>query len=187
MRAANSSKAGDSQRASAPVELGRVLRPRGLDGGLLVSLHGDDPTSLAGAGEVLLAGEPGEVPFRVRRVAAAGRGRDGRARAALWLEGLRDRERAEHWCGASVQVTSLPEPPGDDLYWRELLGARCLGLQGEELGTLEEIWPTAGHDVLVLRSATGTRLVPAAESILLRFDRERRELWLDPPEQEPQA
>ena len=39
MGAANSSQAGDSQRASALVELGRVLRPRGLDGGLLVSLH----------------------------------------------------------------------------------------------------------------------------------------------------
>jgi 16S rRNA processing protein RimM len=185
MCAANSSQAGDSQRANAPVELGRVVRPRGLDGCLLVSLHGDDPASIRAAREVVLAGEPGEVPFRVRRVAVAGRGRDGRARVALWLDGLRDRERAEHWCGASVQVASLPEARGDDLYWRELLGAHCLGPQGEDLGTLEEIWPTPGHDVLVLRNATGTRLVPAAEQVLLRFDRERRELWLDPPEQEP--
>jgi 16S rRNA processing protein RimM len=185
MRAANSSQAGDSQRASAPVELGRVLRARGLDGGLLVSLHGGDPASLSAAREVVLVGEPGEVPFRVRRVAAAGRGRDGRARVALWLDGLRDRERAEHWCGATVQVASLAEAPDDELYWRDLLGARCLGPQGEELGTLEEIWPTPGHDVLVLRGPAGRRLVPAAEPILLRFDRERRELWLDPPEEDP--
>ena len=183
MRVASPSQDGDASRASSRVELGRVLRARGLDGALLVLLHGEDPSNLAGAEEVTLEGAPGEVPFRVRHVESAGSARDGRARVALWLEGLSSRERAEHWAGASLWLASaqLAELPEDEFYWRDLLGARCLAADGTPLGVLEEIWPTAGHDVLVLRSGGKQRLVAASDDAFLRFDAERGELWLDPP------
>ena len=41
------------------VELGRVLRPHGLDGGLLVALHGDDPSNLLSAETIALRSSPG--------------------------------------------------------------------------------------------------------------------------------
>ena len=74
-----------------------------------------------------------------------------------------------------VQFSQLPNAFG-----------RCfltLGAAGVLLGTLDEIWPTPGHDVLVLRQGGETRLVPASDGVIVRFDRTSGDLWLDPPEQ----
>ncbi|HKC50865.1 MAG TPA: ribosome maturation factor RimM, partial [Myxococcota bacterium] len=57
----------------------------------------------------------------------------------------------------------------------------ALDRDGESLGTLVEILATAGVDVLVVRGEGGDLLLPATASLIVRLDRERRELWLDPP------
>jgi 16S rRNA processing protein RimM len=185
MRAANESQQQGVRRAGARVEIGRVLRPRGLDGSLLVALFGDDCEGLRSASEIALAGDPGELTFRVREIEELAPGRDGRPRISLKLSGLSERSRAEHWSGAalSIDAGSLPELAEDEFYWHEILGARCRDRAGAPLGTLDEIWPTPGHDVLVVRQHGETRLLPASDKVIVRFDRESGELWLDPPAQ----
>lgn len=167
----------------ALVELGRVARPHGTDGALLVALHGDDPQNLLNARELFLDGAPGVVPMLLDRAEDAGPGRDGRARVRVWLAGLPDRERAELWKGARVCVPelALAELPDGEFYWRDILGAVCRLPDGARLGTLEEIWPTASHDVLVVRDGRRTVLLPATDGVIVRLDREARELWIDPP------
>ena len=168
------------------VELGRVQRPHGLDGGLLVVLYGDDPANLLAAPEVLLRGAPGEIPFLRRAAEDAGPSREGHARVRLWLEGITDRACAERWSGARLLIAEhlLERLPEGEFYWRDLIGAACRLPDGTPLGTVEEIWPTAGHDVLVVRDGGRTRLLPATDQVLVRLDRlegGRRELTVDPP------
>lgn len=165
------------------VELGRVLRPHGLDGCLLVGLHSDDPANLIAAKSLRLAGDPGTIPFRVASAEPAGLGPGGRARVRLYLVGLGTRERAAEFAGAGVLIpaSELPELPEGEFYWRELIGLRALDAEGECLGTLVEILPTAGVDVLVVRGDGPDLLLPATANLIVRLDRERRELWLDPP------
>ena len=88
------------------VELGRVLRPHGLDGCLLVALHSDDPSNLIAAKELRLTGEMGEIPFRVAGAEPAGPGPGGRARVRLWLVGMDSRERADRFARAGVAVAA---------------------------------------------------------------------------------
>jgi 16S rRNA processing protein RimM len=174
-----------STEANAPpVELGRVERPHGRDGALLVVLHGDDPANLLAAPEVTLAGDLGEIPFRTRAADEAGATSAGHARVRLSLEGLDSRERAERWRGARVLLAEdlLAELPPGEYYWRDLIGCSCRLPDGTAVGRVEEIWPTGGHDVLVLRDGARRRLVPTTDEVLVRFDRERGELWIDPPE-----
>ncbi len=184
MRSASGSQIEQPGRASSRVGLGRVLRARGLDGGLLVAVHGDDASTLRAAFEVTLEGDPGEIPFWVRRLEPAGRTGEGHERVCLWLEGLTDRERAERWTGAAVVVaeSDLPELAEGEFYWREVIGARCRLADGKALGVVEEIWPTGAHDVLVVRQGASTRLIPATDEVLVRLDRAAGELWIDPPE-----
>jgi 16S rRNA processing protein RimM len=182
-RPANQTAAPKGQADRDWVELGRVLRPHGLDGCLLVGLHSDDPANLIAARSLRLAGTPGTIPFRVASAEQAGEGPGGRARIRLHLVGLGTRERAAQFTGAGVLIpaSELAALPEGEFYWRELIGLRALDRDGECLGTLAEIVPTAALDVLVLRGEGPDLLLPATAGLIVRLDRERGELWLDPP------
>jgi 16S rRNA processing protein RimM len=165
------------------VELGRVLRPHGLDGALLVALHSDDPGNLIAARSLRLAGEPGTIPFRVARAEPVGAGPGGRARVRLSLVGLESRERAARFADARVLLAAseLAALPEGEFYWRDLLGLAAFSTAGEPLGVVTEILPTAAADVLVIRRDGPDLLVPAVQGMVSRLDRERGELWLDLP------
>lgn len=189
MRASSEFHRGPTPISPAPelVELGRIKRPHGLDGGLLVALHSDDAANLHGASQLVLSGTPGDVPFGVRRIEVNGRS------ARIWLDGMIDRTSAERWAGAAVCIpeAALPALPDGEFYWREIIGTRCRLPDGQTLGTVREIWPTGSNDVLVVEGASGTVLVPATEEVLVRLDRAAGELWIDPPagllDEEPEA
>lgn len=173
-----------NQAAREPlVEIGRVARAHGIDGGLLVVLHGNDPGNLTSADQITLEGEPGRLLYRVRRSGPLAPTRDGRARLRLWLDGLEDRGAAEAWAHAAVCIPecALPELPEDEFYWRDLIGARCRLADGSTLGLIDEIRPTGGADLLVVKDGDRARLLPASEGVLVRLDRAARELWVNPP------
>ena len=165
------------------VEVGRVLRPSGLDGSLLVRLHGEEPDNLLKAPRVQLSGGPGSIPFAVREAEPASPSRDGRARARLSLEGVETRERCESWTGASVAIpeAALPALPDGEFYWRDILGLQARLPDGRVLGAVEEIWPTAGHDLLVIGNGVDRFLIPAAPPLLGRVDPAAGCVWIDPP------
>jgi len=71
----------------------------------------------------------------------------------------------------------LPQLSEDEFYWYELVGAEVLLESGESLGTVQEIWETGAHDVLVVRNAAGRRhLIPTAKEFLTDIDREGRKV-----------
>jgi 16S rRNA processing protein RimM len=166
------------------VELGRVLRPHGLDGGLLVSLHSDDPTNLLDVPTVALRAAPGTIPFQVESSSPAGGAPGGRHRVRLHLAGIDSRDRALVWMDAAVLVPpgSIQALPEGEFYWRDLIGLEARSADGASLGRIDEIVATGGADVLVIRSE-GRRdlLLPVVSDWILRLERERGELWLDPP------
>jgi len=165
------------------VEIGRVERARGLDGSLLVSLHGADPANLLAAAEISLRGDPGCIPFRVIRAHDRGRASSGRARVELHLAGLTSREQASGWSGASVSIarSALPSLPEGEYYAHDLIGLEVRSVDGRRLGCVQEIWPTPGHDVLVVATQAEPVLIPAVQPVLLRVDLAAGEVWIDPP------
>jgi len=166
------------------VELGRILRPHGLNGGLLVSLHSDDPSNLLDAPTVALRAAPGTIPFAVESAESVGAGPGGRHRLRLFLAGIDSRDRALAWLDAAVLVPpgALHALPEGEFYWRDLIGLHARSADGASLGRVAEIVATGSADVLVIRR-DGRRdlLLPVVSEWILRLERERGEIWLDPP------
>ncbi len=160
------------------VEIGRVRRPHGLGGALLIALYGDDPSNLRAVEEVYLEGRDGGACMKVTSI-----GSGAADRIRVELEGVEGREGAERWKGAKVciresQIQPLPE---GEFYWREVLGLECHYPDGRPLGTLKEIWTTGSNDVLVLESDGEQLLIPALRGVIQRLDREHGRLILNPP------
>jgi 16S rRNA processing protein RimM len=166
------------------IEVGRIVRSHGLDGALVVQLHGDDAALLLTVERVALAGEPGRIPFLVEAAREQGGVGGGRARVELKLRGIRSREGARLWKGAAVLVApgALPALPEGEHYHRDLIGLTARLTDGSTLGTVIEIRSTAGHDLLVIQSGAREILVPAAAEIVQRIDAAAGEIWIDAPQ-----
>ena len=77
------------------------------------------------------------------------------------FSGVGDRDAALGLAGAEIGVPAgcLPPLPADEFYWRDLIGLRVLNLNGAELGMVQRLLPTGGHDVLVVQG-DGEALIP---------------------------
>ena len=67
------------------------------------------------------------------------------------IDGCTDRDEAAAWRGATIGVprNALPEIDPDEYYWRDLVGCRVVGEDGD-LGEVVRVMPTPAHDVLVV-------------------------------------
>lgn len=159
--------------ALAPAEtiaVGRVLRPHGVRGEVVVEVLTDAPRRFA-PGSTLLLVRDGEPPVelqvaghRAARAAPVGgvphaTRRSRQATALVRFTGVADREAAAALRGGWLEIErSLvpPAPPGT--YYRyELLGCRCRN-DGEELGEVVEVVEDGGGLLLVV--SDGRRQVP---------------------------
>lgn len=162
------------------VVVGEVVGTHGSHGAVKVRILGDGPEHLLGAREVALAdserGTEDPAPRRFE-VEEGGKGRPGEVR--LKLRGVCDVEAARALRGRLVvaPAAELPELPEGEFYWFQLVGCRVVRADGEEVGTVRELWDTGAHDVLVVEGADGRdRLVPTARPLLREIDLDARRI-----------
>jgi 16S rRNA processing protein RimM len=78
----------------------------------------------------------------------------------------------------------MPLPPNQYYLW-ELQGCRVVTeRQGRrvEVGTVTDIEPTGGVDVLHVATSRGEVLIPLAQAICTKIDTQAKTIWIDPPE-----
>jgi 16S rRNA processing protein RimM len=122
----------------------------------------------------------GRRPLEVQAFRAHGRG------FVAQVGGVTDRDQAMALTGLDILVprSVLPEPvDSDEYYWRDLIGLEVRNDDGSPLGRVRSLLGTGAHDVLVLESADGERLIPFAAAFVLAVDRQAgiiRVRWQDP-------
>jgi 16S rRNA processing protein RimM len=144
--------------------VGRVIRPHGVRGELLLESLTDFPEHLAKVETVYLGDEA--VPHRL--LAA----RVHRHQLILRLEGCQDRDCADEYRGQVVQImaeAAAPLPPGA-YYHHQLVGCRVVSDEGEDLGTVVDILETGANDVYVVDTPAGELLLPAIQTVILNID-----------------
>ena len=170
--------------ASRWVALGRVVRPHGVHGALLLAAYTEDPVAVLafqGAGLELRA------PDGLNRRPVEGlRGRMINRRLVIAIKGLITREAAatcRGWILAAPRDL-LPPPRPDEVYWADLLGLAVFTPLGRPLGRIERLTETGGHLLLAVANpdeAGRERLLPFHEQFLAELDLSGGRVVYDPP------
>ena len=144
------------------VAVGRILRPHGVAGELVVESLTDFPGRFE-PGSLLRAGR------RTYRVAAA---RPHRGALLLTLAGVASRNAAGALCGLLLEVPEDDLPPlGEGEYYRhQLVALTVFDTDGNELGRIEEVLATGANDVYLVRGERGELLLPAIDSVVQEVD-----------------
>jgi len=162
------------------VLIGRVVKPQGRHGEVLVEPLSDRPDRFPTLRRAFAPGPAGGI--RELHVTAC---RSHKRRFALKLEGIDSIEGAEGLRGAELRIAEeelAPLPPGS-FYHHQLEGLRVEDEHGAELGQVEGVMDTgAGAKVLVVRGASGETLVPFAETFVEKIDVPRGRIVVRRPE-----
>lgn len=161
------------------VAVGRVLRPHGVRGEVVVQVLSDVPDRLD-KGSALFAVWDG----RPSRKVVVETFRPHKSGAMVRFAGIADRDQAEELRDAWLEVdrSQVPAPEEGTYYWYQLLGCRCFdAANGEDLGEVVDLVEDGGGLLLVVSDGRRQIPIPFVRSFLKDVDVERGRIELELP------
>ncbi|MBT3556068.1 MAG: 16S rRNA processing protein RimM [Chloroflexi bacterium] len=163
------------------VVVGRVRRPTGIKGALLVEVY-------SGITDRFIVGDIVIADGREYEIVETGKSGDS---AKLRFENINSIEKADHLrdLELSVPAEELPENPPGVYYHYEILGSDVTTVDGQHLGKLTEILETGSNDVFIItaKPAPGKKkgdeiLIPVLEGVIVDVDKKVGTMKIDPPD-----
>ena len=178
---------GARARGTGPefVVVGRVGRPHGTKGDVLVRSLTDRPEGAFASGVALLPGdaeghrpEPGTPPLRVSE------SRPYRKGLLVRFEGFEGRDGAEvlrdrYLLRPFAETEPLEE---GEVFHHQLLGLSVVTVEGREVGRIREVYDLNPASLLEVEGEGGAHLIPFRREFLVRLSLEEGRLVIDPPE-----
>jgi 16S rRNA processing protein RimM len=157
------------------VVVGRVIRPHGLGGEVVVEIETDVPERFD-PGSMLRLGPRG------REVEVA-ESRPFGDRLLVRFSGFEDRTAVERLRGLDLTVErgEVPPAPAGSFYHFELLDCWCHDAREGELGTVVALHEDGGGTLLEVVNGERKLLVPFVEAFVVRVDVAARRIELDLP------
>ena len=165
--------------SSELVIIARAVRPRGLKGEIVAELLTDFPDRFEDVEELVLVSPNGERT--TKRLEAYWFQND---RVILKLAGYDDVETAKELVGFEFAVPESERVPlpADHYYDWELEGC-TVKVGAESIGTVKSVLKTGGTEILVVADESSKeRLIPFADSIVVKVDAAAKTIIVDPPE-----
>ncbi|MFQ5500066.1 MAG: ribosome maturation factor RimM [Candidatus Zixiibacteriota bacterium] len=159
------------------VTVGRVGRPRGLDGELFVSPETDFPDRFVGLKEIYVKQRDS---WHKRRLESS---RLVRGRPVVRFAGVKTPEQAALLTNSELAVTEdeLIKLPPDEHYLFELVGCKVINDKtGEPIGEVIDVEQYPANDAYLIEKPDGTRaLFPVVRQFVKKIDMEKREILID--------
>ena len=160
-------KPAGSPAAGEPVFLmvGKVRRPHGLHGEVVVEIITDFPERLH-SGKIVYIGE-NHTRLTIQRQRPF---QDG---LLLSFEDFSTPEQVSSFRNKYLYVdkTTIAELPSDEFYFHQLLGLTVITDTGETLGSISDILQTGANDVYVVSDKAGREiLLPAIQDVIMKVD-----------------
>ena len=158
--------------------VGRLRRPHGLHGELLMELETDFPERLRTGATVYLG--------RSRTPAVIDDTRAVRGGMLLKLNDIDTRDAASRHRNEVVYVAAWDRPPleGGKYYHHQVVGCRVVDERDRDIGRITEILRTGANDVYVVQGDSGGEelLLPAIDSVVLGIDPQSKLVRVRVPE-----
>lgn len=163
------------------VTVGRIIRPHGNRGHVVVAPESDFAEERFKPGEVLRVHRPDATDDPKELIVVASRQHDGRW--VVGFEGISSINDAETLRGLEVRIpeSDLHALGPDAYYVHHLVGCEVRTLSGERIGVVSRVDLATGVPMLVV-AARGEVLVPFVDAICHRVDPEARVIEIDPPD-----
>lgn len=160
------------------VVIGRVVKPHGLKGEVVVEVLTDFPERFRENLRVQIAG-PRSDPRPARILSSRSFG----DRLLVAFEGITNLASAETLRDSelSVHLADVKEPPPGFVYHWEVEGAEAFDAKGNRLGRVSALSDVGGRALLVLETPRGLRDVPFSSPIVVSVDVAAKRVVLDPP------
>jgi len=141
------------------VTIGRVVKPQGRKGEVLVEPLTDRPDRFPGLRRAYVA-TPGGGAREIRVES----GWPHKGRFVVKIEGVDTIDQAEAYRGLDIRIgeEELAILPAGSYYLHQILGLRVEDSSGRLLGRAQDLIETGAAPVLVVRAETGETLLPLA-------------------------
>lgn len=163
-----------------PIRVGRVIKPHGIKGEIVVRSAGLDAEAVSKLGTVRLVRENGTLVSQAKIVSVRGHGRD----LLVCFSSVHDPEQAAELRGLWLEAdrSDLPGAGPGQVYRFELLGLDVFEEGGDRLGRVKDIVTTGANEVLVLEGETGEILIPYHPGTVLGWDPASSKIFVKLPE-----
>ncbi len=162
------------------VYIGKILRPFGLNGGVVVQAFAEDPRNLKPDISVVL--ETGNNK-EYKRLTIESVQQYKNIYRVTFREVI-NRTQAEQILAKhfGIEKKSLETLPENEYYNFELIGCIVRSGSGEELGQVDDVMSNPGNDLLKVVRHNKSYYVPMVKEFVLSIDCDKREIVIDPIE-----
>ena len=159
--------------------VGRIARPHGIRGQVILNVETDFPEERFRAGAELFIERGGRLDALTITTV-----RFHRDRPVVGLRGVETVNDAEALAGHELRVPldRLAALPSGTFYRHDLIGCRVETTDGAVIGVVRDVEGTMGGSRLVVDGAGGELLIPFASEICPRIDPAGKRIVIDPPE-----
>ena len=158
------------------IEWGTVLKPQGIKGQVKIGVELLDEEWISDLEQVYLL-EKGEYrPIAIEQPSV----RYHENAVYAYLNHCNNRNDAELQRGWKIYVDrdDVDMPENQDLI-ADLIGCKAVTLNGEEIGTLKEVFHLPSNDVFVFNTPKGEMMLPGLVKVIPEIDVEKQIIYID--------
>lgn len=152
---------------------GQIGKPHGIGGEVYVVPISDDPQRFI-VGATLVHDDGRDLTIEAAR--------PHRDRFLVKFEGIETRSQAEALRGELYVPFDQARDLEHDEFWpHDLVGSEVVTAAGDAVGRVTEVRPGSAHDLLVVDTRSGERMIPAVKAIVTSVDVDAHTITIDPP------
>jgi 16S rRNA processing protein RimM len=157
--------------------VGRIRRPHGLHGEVVVEQHSDFPARVASGVEVGIGEHAPTARAVIHRV------REHKGQWLISFVDIQARHDVERWRDfwLFLPAQERAQLPANYYYEHELVACHCVAPDGAAFGTVGALTTAGGGPLLEVETERGTVLVPFVAAIVVSVDLVTHTIVLDPP------